>query len=377
MTKREHLMLRIVRFSYVHIAFFLNILCGHCALLAAEEYRAQPVLSGLNAPWAIEFLDDDRALVTEKSGRLQLLSLSKQSKTELTGVAEVWYSGQGGLLDVALAPDFQASRELFFTYSKAVDGGVTTALAKAFWPKNSSQLQRWQDLLVAQATQEGGQHFGSRITFDSAGHVLFGIGDRGEREEAQNLLSHAGAILRLNRDGSIPADNPFVKEPNALPEIWTVGHRNPQGLFFDLRSQQLWSIEHGPRGGDEINLIERGRNYGWPIISYGQEYYAPIDVGEKQKVGMEQPIKYYVPSIAPSSLIRYSGKAIPQWKGNLLSGALRGKHLNRVEVNAENRAVGEARLFEALGERIRDIAETPNGKLFFITDSGQLYSIAK
>ena len=206
---------------------------------------------------------------------------------------------------------------------------------------------------------------------------FFGVGDRGERPNGQDLTNHAGSIIRLNLDGSIPQDNPFVNSNAALPEIWSYGHRNPQGLAFDEISNKLWEIEHGPRGGDEINLIKSGANYGWPVISYGKEYWGPLSVGEgTHRKGMEQPIKYYVPSIAPGSLTIYSGNAFPMWKGNLFSGALILRHINRIVLNSKNKAIKEERLLEALDERIRAIAESPQGWLYFSTDSGKIYRLS-
>jgi glucose/arabinose dehydrogenase len=219
------------------------------------------------------------------------------------------------------------------------------------------------------------RHFGSRIAFDDA-HLYFSVGDRGNRPNGQNLESHAGSILRLNVDGSVPQDNPFVDIQGARNEIWSYGHRNPQGLVWDGVNQRLWSIEHGPRGGDELNLIERGGNYGWPIISYGKEYASFRAVGEgTHKEGMEQPKKFYIPSIAPGSLMQYTGDAFPEWKGDLFSGALKLRHINRIKLDQEGNAIAEERLMEDLNERIRALLQSPEGWIYFSTDSGNIYVI--
>lgn len=231
-------------------------------------------------------------------------------------------------------------------------------------------------LLETQSATGTGYHFGSRIAFDEKGHVYFGVGDRGERPTAQDLDNHAGSVMRLHRDGRIPEDNPFSNRDDVLSEIWSYGHRNPQGMAYDSVHNRLWLIEHGPRGGDEINLVLPGRNYGWPVISYGKEYWGPIAVGEgTHREGMEQPVKQYTPSIAPSSLLLYSGKAFPAWRGNLFAGALKLRHINRVTLSKEGNAIAEERLLTNLDERVRALAESPQGWIFFSTDSGKIYVV--
>ena len=231
-------------------------------------------------------------------------------------------------------------------------------------------------LLTKSRTKES-YHFGSRIAFDDNGHVYFGIGDRGVRPSAQNLTNHAGSIIRLNLDGSIPKDNPFIKNKSALPEIWSYGHRNPQGLSYDFKHKRLWEIEHGPRGGDEINLIKPAVNYGWPEISYGKEYWGPFAVGEgTHRDDIEQPVKVYIPSIAPGSLMIYSGDTFPKWKENLFSGALKLRHINRIELNEKGEAIKEERLLGSLDERIRALVQSPQGRIYFSTDSGKIYRIS-
>jgi glucose/arabinose dehydrogenase len=320
------------------------------------------------------FLNDDELIFTERQGNIKILNLDNLKITRLRGSADVVAEGQGGMLDVAKAPDYTAGGWLYFTYSKGTAAGVVTTLARA--KRDNNQLSDWQDLLVTASATSTGRHFGSRIAFDQNGHVFFGIGDRGKRDNAQNLNNHAGTVMRLRLDGSIPDDNPFLARQNVRPEIWSYGHRNPQGLLYDAVKGNLWSIEHGPRGGDEINLVEKGRNYGWPVISYGKEYWGPVSVGEgTEKAGMEQPVKVYIPSIAPGSLLLYSGVAFPQWQGNLFSGALKLQHLNRVTLSLDNKAIGEERLLGDLNERIRALAQSPEGWIYFSTDSGKIMRI--
>ncbi len=337
--------------------------------------RVEQLVGGLGVPWGLTFVSPNQILVTERRGSVRLFDIQSLALQDITGVAEVVAEGQGGLMDVAVGPNHASDGWIYFTYSKAADGEAATALARARLDGN--RLVDWQDLLVTDSVTNGRRHFGSRIAFDADGHVFFGVGDRGERDLAQDTSNHIGAVIRLNLDGSIPADNPFVGDPAVRDEIWSYGHRNPQGLLYDRPTARLWLIEHGPRGGDEINLVERGRNYGWPVISYGKEYWGPISVGEgTHRQGMEQPVKYYDPSIAPSSLILYRGKAFPDWNGDLFSGALKLRHLNRVNLSATGEAVGEERLLEGLGERIRALVTGPDDLIYLSTDSGKILRLS-
>jgi glucose/arabinose dehydrogenase len=336
------------------------------------EYIVEEVFSGLRVPWGMAFLDTDSLLITERNGRLFHLNISTRQLTRIKGLPKIYAEGQGGLLDIALDPRPSIPPSLYLTYSKKVNGEGTTVLAHARLQQNK-ELINWRDIFVAKTESSTSRHYGSRIAFDGKGHIFLSVGDRGKRDAAQDLSDHAGTIVRLNLDGSIPRDNPFIKQANALPEIWSYGHRNPQGLAFSPDKTLLWSIEHGPRGGDEINLIGAGKNYGWPTISYGKEYWGPVSVGEgTHKKGLEQPVKYYVPSIAPSSLIVYSGRAFKKWQGDLFAGALKLTHLNHVRLNNRNQAVSETRLLEDFGERIRAVKESPEGWIYFSTDSGRI-----
>ena len=335
------------------------------------SFQVNKIADGLGVPWGMVFISPDQILFTERKGKIGILFPASGKVIRISGGPKVMHSGQGGLLDVAVPPDYAPGDWIYFTYSKELRGKSVTALARA--KRDGNRLIPLQDLLVTRSESSTSRHFGSRIAFDGAGHLFFSVGDRGVRLNAQNLNTHSGSILRLDLNGDIPEDNPFVHQENTLSEIWSYGHRNPQGIFYDMKRKRLWAIEHGPRGGDEINLILPGLNYGWPIISYGKEYWGPFQVGEgTEKEGMEQPVKFYVPSIAPGSLILYSGKAFPAWKDNLFAGALKLTHLNRVELDHTGKAVAEERLLEALGERIRALVESPEGWLYLSTDSGRI-----
>ena len=336
--------------------------------------KVEKLTEGLGVPWGMVFISPSELLVTEREGHITLFNLTSSTKIKLKNTPEVLANGQGGLLDVAISPSYKTNGWIYFTYVKEIVGEGVTVLARA--KLSHDQLTNWQELLVTKSRTPESSHFGSRITFDEKGHVYFGIGDRGNRPTAQDLTNHAGSIIRLNLDGSIPQDNPFVKHKTALPEIWSYGHRNPQGLSYDFKHKRLWEIEHGPRGGDEINLIFPGENYGWPVISHGKEYWGPVAVGEgTHRKGMQQPVKVYIPSIAPGSLIVYSGDAFPLWKGNLFSGALKLQHINRIVLNTEGKVIKEERLLESLNERIRALAQSPQGWIYFSTDNGNIYRL--
>ncbi|MCX4188612.1 PQQ-dependent sugar dehydrogenase [Methylophaga sp. OBS4] len=340
-----------------------------------KDLKIETLATGLSIPWGMAVMPDNKLLITQRGGKLVRLNPQTGKITDLTGLpGDIRVEGQGGLFDVALPPDYKDSQWIYFSYTKDVDGQGATTLARA--KLSGTKLVNWQELLATKSRTDNTVHYGGRIAFDGQSHVFLPIGDRGTRSNAQDRSNHAGSILRLNMDGSVPADNPFVNKENVLPEIWSYGHRNPQGLFYNLDNNELWSIEHGPRGGDEINLIEPGRNYGWPEISHGQEYWAPIPVGKgTHREGMEQPVQVYVPSIAPSSLIQYRGELFNGWKGNLLSGALVLQHLNRIELDSNNAAVNETRLLETLNSRIRNVIEAPDGALLVATDQGDILRI--
>ena len=325
-------------------------------------------------PWGMVFTPERQLLITYRDGEIRLLNPETGSIQSVTGQPTISQFGQGGLMDVARLDMPNSQAWYYFTYSKTKDGQAATTLARARLDKN--QISQWQDLLVTNSLSDASRHFGSRIAFDYQGHVFFSIGDRAHRPNGQDLSTHAGSILRLNVDGSVPKDNPFISQSNAMPEIWSYGHRNPQGLIFDPKTKKLWSNEHGPRGGDEINLVEAGANYGWPVTSHGKEYWGPISVGEAtEKEGIVSPRMVYTPSIAPGGLLLYRGSAFPAWEGDLFNSALKLRHLNRVNVTTDGSINGEERLLEELDERIRALVADDKGWLYFSADSGAIYRL--
>ena len=357
-------------------------LASHAAspqIIQSEKanFALEEIIDGLGIPWGMAFISDSQLLITEREGNVKLLDLQSKALSPVQGAPEVMAEGQAGLLDIAVPPDFSSGDWIYFTYVRDKDDEGVTVLARAKLMSNtpgSNELVQWQDLLETRSASDTGRHFGSRIVFDENGYVYFGVGDRGERPNSQDLTNHAGSVMRLHRDGRVPKDNPFKQRKDVQPEIWSYGHRNPQGMAYDYDNKRLWLIEHGPRGGDEINLVLPGRNYGWPVISYGKEYWGPLDVGEgTHRAGMEQPVKQYTPSIAPGSLLLYTGDSFPEWRGNLFSGALKLQHLNRVTLSEEGKAIAEERLLTELDERIRALAQGPRGWLYFSTDSGKVY----
>jgi glucose/arabinose dehydrogenase len=342
------------------------------------SFTLEQVADGLGIPWGMAFISKSQMLITERDGTIKLLDTARRTVTPIQGAPAVYADGQGGLLDVAVPPGYKPGDWIYFTFVRDNMSEGVTVLARA--KLVSGRMEQWQDLLETDSASGTGRHFGSRIAFDGtddeSGYIYFGVGDRGIRANGQDLSNHAATVMRLHRDGRVPKDNPFSQKDNVPPEIWSYGHRNPQGMAYDAGNKRLWLIEHGPRGGDEINLVLPGRNYGWPVISYGKEYWGPLDVGEgTHKQGMDQPVKQYTPSIAPGSLLLYTGDAFPAWQGNLFAGALKLTHLNRVTLNDDGKAIGEERLLADLDERIRALAQSPEGWLYFSTDSGRIYVI--
>lgn len=338
---------------------------------AAQGYELTEVGNGLIIPWSIEFLNKNTALISERNGHIVELNLDSGSLKKLYKPNKVEASGQGGLMDLAIHP--KHPQTVYLTYSRASSTGAKTALASFHY--QGGQITDFKDLYVSNTQSSSGRHFGSRIAIDDNDHIYFSIGDRGTRDNGQNLAVDSGSILRLNGDGSVPSDNPFTTQTDALDGIWSYGHRNPQGITFDKQTGQLWAIEHGPRGGDEINLIEKGQNYGWPITSHGKEYWGPLKVGDAEHMeGIISPSLVYIPSIAPSGMVLYRGKNYPELDGKLLAGALKLTHINVVSIKGTE-LKEESRLFEELGERIRDIQVSPDDLIYFTTDSGKVYRI--
>lgn len=341
---------------------------------SAQTYRTEKgpvkvvtVATGLDHPWGLAFLPDGRMIVTERPGTVRIVSKSGTLSPPLAGTPKVWASGQGGMLDVALHPKFAENRRIYLSYSEAGDGGAGTAVGWGVLDGNSLKNFRVIWRMVPKGST--GRHFGSRLVFADDGTLFVTIGERGERERAQDPSVNRGQVIRINPDdGSIPRDNPFVGKAGHRPEIWSYGHRNPQSAALHPTTRKLWTVEHGARGGDEINIPEAGKNYGWPVISYGRHYWGgKIGEGTK-KAGLEQPIFYWDPSIAPSGMAFYTGDKFPAWKGNLFVGGLRGQLVARLELKGD-KVVHEERILRGLRERIRDVRQGPDGYLYLLTDT--------
>ncbi|MEP3439677.1 MAG: PQQ-dependent sugar dehydrogenase [Hoeflea sp.] len=329
--------------------------------------------TGLDHPWSIEVLPGGALLVSERSGALRLVRDGEVS-APVSGLPDVAVQGQGGLLDIALARDFSTSRTIFMSYSTRNDTGLGTAIARARLSEDATALTDTQEIFRMNRFSQVGRHFGSRIAVAGDGTLFFTIGDRGESERAQNFGDHAGAVLRIAADGAIPADNPFAPGSSdatgrQAPEIWSKGHRNSQGLDIDPKTGVLYAVEHGARGGDEVNRPEPGRNYGWPEISYGRHYTgAEIGVGVAAD-GYEQPAHYWDPSIAPGGMAVYRGEMFPEWNGDLLVGALKFQMLVRLDLDDETGEVlSEERMFKGHYGRIRDVRVAPDGAVLMVTD---------
>lgn len=351
----------------------LAVLLLSVAASAQQAWRISPVIQGLDTPWAVAPLPGGGALVAERGGRLILAR--DGSAQEVAGVPEVYDEGQGGLLDITLARDFDSTRTLFLTYAKAQAGrGSGTAMARATLSADGTALEEVQELFAMAPGSSGGRHFGSRVVEAADGTLFVTIGDRGDGPAAQDLMRHNGKIVRVARDGSIPDDNPFVGRDDALPHIWSYGHRNPQGAGLD-RQGNLWTAEHGARGGDEINSVSRGANYGWPVISYGR-HYSGGKIGEgTSKPGMEQPVFYWDPSIAPSGLLVYDGEMFPDWQGDIFVGSLKFDYISRLS-GAPLQEVEQIKTSETA--RVRDIVEAPDGSIWFISvGDGAVYRISR
>lgn len=336
----------------------------------AVSLRAERLASGLEHPWGLAILPDGALLVTERAGRLRIVAGGRLSQP-VAGVPEVAAFGQGGLLDVAVAPDFAASGTVYLSYSEPGRGGAGTAVARARLVREASRarLDGVEVVFSMNRKTNTRQHFGSRIVLHPDGTLFFTIGDRGSPERAQDGGDHAGAVLRINPDGSIPADNPSPDGARHLPEIWSKGHRNAQGAVYDPLTRSIWTAEHGARGGDEVNRAEAGRNYGWPQISYGRNYSGTrIGVGTAAD-GYEQPLHYWDPSIAPSGLAVYDGAMFPEWQGDLLVGALKFRLLVRLQRDADGTIIGEERMLEGAFGRIRDVDVMPDGSVLLLTDA--------
>lgn len=335
-----------------------------------ERFRVETVASGLEHPWSIAFLSGGRMLVTERAGRLRIVDRAGRLSPPVAGLPQVWANGQGGLLDVALGPDFARDRTIYFSYAEPRADGNGTAVARGVLDDGPTpSLSEVRVIFRQQPTYRSSGHFGSRLAFAPDGTLFVTLGERmSAAERAQDLSTHFGKVVRIRPDGAVPPDNPFVGRAGARPEIWTWGHRNPQSAAIHPATGELWTVEHGPRGGDEINIARKGLNFGWPRVSFGREYTGgTVGDGTGEAEGFTAPLYYWVPSIAPSGMTFYDGEAFPAWKGNLFVGALAGQHLARLVLDGE-RVVGEERLLADLGARIRDVRTGPDGLIYVITD---------
>ena len=336
------------------------------------KYSHQELVSNLGIVWAMESFEDN-IIFTEKSGKLKIYNLTSKKLKTISGTPEVETRGQGGLLDITLHPDFKKNKRVYLSYSKSLkNGNKTTALGYGIL--NGTELISFKDIFVAKGKSSKRYHYGSRVVFDENNNLYLSIGERGQRESAQDLNSHFGSIVHLGEEGNALKENPFFKTKDKLSEIWSYGHRNPQGLFYDMETKTLFDIEHGPRGGDEINIIKKGANYGWPIVSHGKEYMLPMYVGdyrEKYK-NMIDSIKYYVPSIAPCDLTMYQGDKYPELKGYLITGALKLTHLHFYNPKTKK----ELRLFETDNIRVRSIL-IKDGDIYFGADDGKIRKLIR
>jgi aldose sugar dehydrogenase len=368
-----------------------------CAVKSDVPFEVTVLAKGLDRPWAVEPLPNGDLLVTEKTGRLRIVSAKGETGPPIGGLLPVGSGGvsavsgqgglppitargQGGLLDVALSPDFAKDRTIFWSFSEQREGGSGTSVARGVLTADLRNLEQVRVIFRAMPTYNNGLHFGSRLAFGPDGKLYITLGERFDRTttrpQAQQLNSHLGKIIRINPDGSTPSDNPFAKQSGALPEIWTLGHRNIQAAAFDERGR-LWTVEHGAQGGDELNLIEKGKNYGWPVVTFGEEYSGdPIQGAVTAREGYENPVYYWDPVIAPSGAQVYTGAAFPAWRGSLFVGALREQRLVRLIIK-DNRVTGEEHLLAERGQRIRDVRQGPDGALYIVTDEtdGELWKI--
>ena len=345
---------------------------------AKHAFHVNKVLDGLENPWSMAFLPDGRMLITERAGRLRLVTKSFQlHPTPIAGLPKIKAAGQGGLFDVAIHPDYAANGWIYWAYNEPGAGGWGTAVARG--KLQGTQMTSVEVLFSMRPKSRKNQHFGGRIVFDTRGFVYLTLGDRGDRDRAQKMDDHAGSVIRLHEDGRVPENNPFVKLKGALPEKWTLGNRNVQGAALHPQTGKLWTHEHGPQGGDEVNLMSAGKNYGWPVVTHGANYGLGTKIGEGQtKAGMAQALKIWVPSIAPSGMAFVNSQEFPEWSGNLLVGSLRAQTLVRLELDGDT-VVGEERLLVGQIGRIRDVRVAEDGLIYLLTDApnGALFQLAR
>ena len=350
-----------------------------CAITSTTAFQVAEVATGLEKPWAVEPLPDGALLVTEKPGRLRIISATGAVGEPISGLPAVYSSGQAGLLDVALSPNFSTDRTIFWTFSEPRPGGSGTSVARGVLSADQKSLEQVKVILQTMPTYDNDKHFGSRLAFGPDGMLYVTMGERSDletRPQAQHMDSHLGKILKITPDGAPAPGNPFLNQAGALPEIWTVGHRNVQSAAFDAEGK-LWIVEMGPQGGDELNLLQSGKNYGWPLVTFGEEYSGqPVPNAVTQKEGFESPVYYWDPVIAPSGAQFYTGNAFPEWRGNLFVGGMKDQRLVRLKIE-NGRVTGEEHLLADRNQRIRDVRQGPDGALYLVTDedNGELLKI--
>lgn len=331
--------------------------------------RITTVTEGLNNPWSMTFLPDGRMLVTERSGIMRIVSADGKKGPALAGLPDIFSRGQGGLLDVVLAPDFSTSRRIYFSYSEPEGKANSTAVSHAVLNEKENKLEQVTRIFSQQPKVESNAHFGSRLVFNTDGTLFVTLGDRySAMKDAQTLDNHHGKVVRINADGSVPEDNPFATKAGARPEIWSIGHRNIQGAALHPTTGKLWTGEHGPQGGDELNLTLAGNNYGWPVITYGENYGGGKIGTGTHKDGMEQPVYQWTPSLAIAGFIFYTGDKFPGWEGNVLMTSLRAQTLIRLKLDGDKVVAEERLLAKEVGERLRHIVQGPDGFLYLLSD---------
>lgn len=329
-------------------------------------FKVDTLYTQFESPWGMTWLPDGRMLVVERKGEILVFKDDKFTGEKLTGVPEVHELNQAGLLDITIHPDYASNGWIYLAYARPEGEGDVLVISRA--KLNGNSMHSVEEIFVCGPEWKGGRHFGSRIVFDNDGYLYFSNGDKGSRPtNAQELDNDHGKIHRIKDDGGIPEDNPFVNSPGANPSIWTYGNRNPQGMIYDKENNRLWAVEHGPKGGDELNLIEKGKNYGWPVISYGINYDGTILTELTEKEGMEQPVTYWVPSIATCGMTLVTSDKYPAWKGNILVAGLAGQQIARVELEG-SKYVGEETLLKDIG-RVRQVSQSPDGYIYAVTEA--------
>ncbi len=358
---------------FLTLSMLLILFCNGCA--KAQPFKVIPLIADLEHPWGMAFLPDGNILVTERPGRLRLVKNGKLLPQAISGLPNIKSLGQGGLLDIVLHPDYANNGWLYFSYSEPGTGGIGTAVSRA--RLKDLQLVDLETIFRMNIKSGGGLHFGSRLLFDRQGLIYITVGERGDKDRAQQLNDHRGSVIRLHDDGRVPEDNPFINQAGRKAEIYSYGHRNPQGISLHPQTGEVWIHEHGPQGGDELNRIQAAKNYGWPVITYGVNYGFGTKIGEgTHKAGMEQPNYYWVPSIAPSGMTFYTGDKFPEWQNNIFIGSLKFQLLVRLEMQA-GKVVKEERLLKGELGRIRDVHTGPDGYLYLLIDKSENGAIVR